>query len=280
MILQAQQPSLDPSKMIPVILVWFLAMVLSLILISKKKLTKFASILILAVTFVVSGIIFGAQPNPVMPIQSIILGINMGVPLKQILSMFLTLLVLIVSTLLFGRVFCGYACPLGALQELMSKFQFKSSLKAQRNKKNVPLNTKIATYIRMGYFIVFVSAGIIWGASVVQYLNIFAGFQVFKKPVFPMIAIPALLLSIIGITSRFVYRPWCRLFCPFGTLAGITSRFSLYKLRRTDACTDCGLCERICPTQEANRDSTKEECYLCNRCVDICPQDAIEYSKK
>ncbi|UYP44062.1 hypothetical protein NEF87_000347 [Candidatus Lokiarchaeum ossiferum] len=280
MIFQAHLHVLEPAKMIPVFLVWILAMAISLILLFTKKLTKLLSIAILTVSFIVTGLIFGAMPNPVFPIQNIAVGINMNAPLQQLLPLAVILLVLIVTTILFGRIFCSYACPLGAIQEIMSKIQFKTSLKAQKKEKTIPLNSKIASYIRLGYFILFIGAGIIWGASVIQYLNIFIGLQIFANPLFPMIVIPAVLLGIIIITSILVYRPWCRLFCPFGTIAGFTSRFSKFVLCRTEDCTDCGLCEKICPTQEAELDSKKGECYLCNRCVEICPQNAIVYKTK
>ena len=255
-------------------------MIITLILLYKKKLTQIASIIILTIVFIVTGIIFGAQPNPVLPFQNFAVRIETGLPFVQILQAFNITAILILSTFFFGRIFCGYACALGAIQELMSKIQFKSNLKDQKNKKTISLNSKIAFYIRISFFIIFIVSGIIWGLAVVQYLNVFEGFKIFKNPGFPIAGIPAILLGIIIISSIFIYRPWCRLLCPFGALADLTSRVSMFKLRRTDACTDCELCEKICPTQEAERDSKKGECYLCNRCVEICPQNAIELKRK
>lgn len=273
-------PSPEPVTEIISAVVWLLAMVVSLILLSKKKLTKTASIIILGIAFIVSGIIAGAQPNPVLPFQNVVMRIEMGDTLLLILRSFNITAILLLTTFFFGRIFCGYACPLGAIQELMSKFQFNSNLKDQKNKKTIALNPKITFYIRISYFIIFMVSGIVWGLAVVQYLNVFEGFKIIKNPGFPIIGIPAILIGIIIISSIFIYRPWCRLLCPFGALADLTSRVSLFKLRRTDACNDCGLCEKICPTQEAERDAHKGECYLCNRCVEICPQNAIEFKRK
>ena len=273
-------PSSAPVTEIISAVVWLLAMVITIILLSKKKLTKTISIVILGIAFIVSGIIAGAQPNPVLPFQHFTIGIGSGQTFLQILRSLNITLILIVTTFLFGRIFCGFACPLGAIQELMSKIQFKSNLKDQKNKKTIKLNSKITFYIRIGYFIIFIASGIIWGLAVVQYLDVFEGFKIFKEPGFPVVGIPAILIGIIIISSIFIYRPWCRLLCPYGAIAELTSRLSLFKLRRTDACTDCELCEKICPTQEAYRDSNKGECYLCNRCVEICPQNAIELKKK
>ncbi len=280
MIFQSHTPGSEPISEILTAIIWLLVMVVTLILVYKKKLIQIASIIILTIVFIVTGIIFGAQPNPVLPFQNLIMRIEMGETLLLILRSFNITAILLLTTFFFGRIFCGYACALGAIQELMSKFQFKSNLKDQKNKKTIYLNPKIAFYIRIGYFIIFIISGIVWGLAVVQYLNVFEGFKIIKNPGFPIVGIPAILIGIIIITSIFIYRPWCRLFCPFGALADFTSRVSLFKLRRTDACNDCGLCEKICPTQEAERDSLKGECYLCNRCVEICPQNAIEMKRK
>ncbi len=280
MIFQMHNSSAEPITEILSVVIWLLVMIVALILLNKKKLTKTASIILLSIAFLTSGLIFGALPNPVFPFQNMVLNIHMGSPLLAIILSLNIVLVLLVTIFLFGRIFCGYACPLGAIQELLSKLQFKSNLKGRKDKKILTLNTKIAFYIRIGYFVVFVGTGILWGLAALQYLNVFNGFQIFRNPGFPLVVIPAILLAIIIISSIFIYRPWCRLFCPFGLFADLTSRFSLFKLRRTDDCNDCGLCEKICPTQEAERDSKKGECYLCNRCVDICPQNAIEFKRK
>ena len=53
----------------------------------------------------------------------------------------------------------------------------------------------------------------------------------------------------------------------------LIGRFSLIKIRRTSACLDCGLCEKICPTLEGFSKSRKGECYLCCRCIDFCSKE-------
>jgi Fe-S-cluster-containing hydrogenase component 2 len=82
------------------------------------------------------------------------------------------------------------------------------------------------------------------------------------------------------IASTFIYRPFCRYICPFGAIASLVGRFSPFKIRRTDACLDCGICEKICPTLEAYRESNKGECYLCYRCIEFCKNEMFIDTQK
>lgn len=59
--------------------------------------------------------------------------------------------------------------------------------------------------------------------------------------------------------SSYIYRPWCRILCPFGALVSLTSRFSRYKLRRTESCTNCGSCENISEVIKYIQDVVAEE---------------------
>jgi len=77
----------------------------------------------------------------------------------------------------------------------------------------------------------------------------------------------------------FLYRPVCRILCPFGVLFSVFAEFSLFRLRRTDACISCRKCENVCPAGTARAEDPKRECYLCGRCIDTCPkEEALVYS--
>jgi polyferredoxin len=77
-----------------------------------------------------------------------------------------------------------------------------------------------------------------------------------------------------------LYRPFCRLVCPYGALLSLAAGKSLLRLHRTGACIDCKKCENACPTDEAKRGDAKAECYLCGRCKDVCPAaGALKYDR-
>jgi polyferredoxin len=272
--------TLDPKMMIPVFIVWIAIFIVVFLLFKKQKLTLKTGSIILVIAFIVGGVIFAAIPNPVMPIQQIFSSIKSAASPQTILPMILILVVFLVSVLILGRMLCGYACPLGAIQELLSKLYFKNSLKAQKKVKfTIKLPKTAARIIRLVFTGVFIVSAIVWGGAFVQKMNVFTGFHIFTRPE-PVIAIiPLVFLVFILVASVFVYRPWCRLFCPFGALAGEVGNFSKMQIVRTDTCTNCGICEKICPTQVAGRDDKKGECYLCGRCIDSCPTHSLIYTK-
>jgi polyferredoxin len=75
------------------------------------------------------------------------------------------------------------------------------------------------------------------------------------------------------VLSVFLYRPVCRILCPFGVLFSLFAQFSWFRLRRTASCISCRKCERVCPACTAGAGDSKRECYLCGRCTDACPKE-------
>jgi len=165
-------------------------------------------------------------------------------------------------TFLFGRHFCGYLCPIGAVQEL--------AYTAPTPKARLPWKRGLSL-VRGLVFALILAAGLGFSISILA----FFGIQEFFRLVFS--AGFVVFLAIIAL-SLFIYRPFCRLICPVGVIFQLVATPARWKIRRTDACIECGKCERVCPTSEAGRTDLKGECYLCRRCMDVCPVDgALHY---
>jgi polyferredoxin len=259
---------------------WAILISTAIYLISKRKLTFKISILLYIASFLVGGLIIGAVPNPIMPITQLFSVIGLKIPIILVFPMIIFLVLLLLTTLVFGRAFCGFVCPIGAMQELLSKKNFKSSVKTQKSvKSRIDISPRVSNIIRWIFFIIFAINIIFWGYAIVLLISPFTAINLLRYPFTFIAIIPLIALFAIVILSIFIYRPWCRFLCPFGAISGITSRYSFFKFRRTDACTECGLCEEICPTNEASKNSKKGECYYCNRCVEVCPQKAIILGK-
>lgn len=227
------------------------------------KFTTLPQVILLVLSTLFGFLIFA----PIAPyqFQQVLLGEvrQLGIPLEAVIFF---LILFIVITVLAGRVYCSSICPIGAIQELLSK--------APVPKISIPYNR-----------VVLVFHLIIGG--------IFAGYALFLSAcLFKCMGIRSFffldfssewfwLFAIIMALGLFVYRPFCRFICPYGLLLTVASYFSRFRLRRTDACIECGKCEMICPTREAYQDSTKAECFLCGRCTQICPvKGALVYSGK
>lgn len=50
------------------------------------------------------------------------------------------------------------------------------------------------------------------------------------------------LTVVFAVLSLFIYRPFCKYFCPYGALMAIVSRFSIFKVKKEDSCVSCNLC--------------------------------------
>ncbi|MFW9902212.1 MAG: 4Fe-4S binding protein [Candidatus Thorarchaeota archaeon] len=236
----------------------------AVILIRKQKLNNKLKVVLLSISFIFGGIILGGVPNVVLIIQHIFADILFP---NRLVSLLLRVSIFFGLTLIFGRIFCGYVCPLGAVQELGSMIRFKSKLDYERKfwkKKN---------YLRWGFFAVYAISSIIWGLEVTLFMNPINGFLIFWTPLNVGIFVAFILLLLTIFVSIFIYRPYCRFFCPFGALAFLFGKVSPLKIRRTPYCTECGICEKICPTLEGFDISEKGECYYCYRCIDFCTNE-------
>ena len=204
--------------------------------------------------------------SPVAPyqFQQLVLGDAQGLGAPLIVGA-VGLFIVFLLAVVFGRFFCGYLCPVGAVQEIaylapVPKFNMRQK--------------KVFMLIRAAFFVVFLLLAFLFSASLLAlfgirdffYLILTAGSAVF---------IAVLLVSVV------FYRPFCRLVCPYGVLLSVAAWKSFFKLRRTEACIECRKCEKACPVDEAKRKDGKSECYLCGRCTDICPKEgALIYSKQ
>jgi len=204
------------------------------------------------------GIFLGGIPNAVMPLQQSLISLGSGDDLGYLLPALTILFVLLLTSLLAGRIFCGYGCPVGTLQELISTFNFKSDLKAQKkNNFRIEVSSKLTTKIRWVFFGALFFLAIVWGIVFLPEINPLSGFEEFRRFFTFTITFPFIGLIMVGIASVFLYRPWCRFLCPFGAVSCFCSNFAQVVYIRTADCTECGLCEKICPTQEAFSNSKK-----------------------
>jgi len=220
------------------------------------------------------------------------------------------LLVLLFS-LVLGRFFCGWLCPLGTILDLVTKRIKKSAapLLFNRNLKYwllLPLLSAslfnlnlaglldpIALLLRGLTFFVHPLLGDAVRGSwrglygllgdnrdlIAPGYKLVAGYLLpFREALYPLAFSSAILLGIIILLERYGERTWCRHLCPLGTLVGIAARFSPLVKAPIAPCSPCRKCAAACPSGFDRELMQKEECFACMRCVYACPSGKVTFS--
>ncbi len=196
--------------------------------------------------------------------------------LKRIAASSVVLLgIVVVIGIVFRRSFCGYICPLGALQELFSRAGAR--LLGRRRPRMPAILDRPARYLKYAVLLVFVVWT--WQAAElvmrpydpwVAWMHVSDATSAFAE-----FAVGFVVLG-ISLAGSVVYdRFFCRYLCPMGAFLGIFSRVSIFKIRREAAtCIDCKACDKACPvtvTVSTVETVNSPECIDCGECVNVCP---------
>lgn len=177
----------------------------------------------------------------------------------------------VISTVLFGALFCGWLCPLGSIQDWVGKLG-KKLLKKRYNRVPVKLD-KILGNLRY-IFLVLIILQTTKHISLV-FVNVDPYYALFHFWTGEALPTAIAVLVVVLVSSLFVSRPWCRWLCPMGAVEGLVQLISPWKIRRDiSSCIDCGKCSKAC---WVNIDVAKIEkvvdtrCNRCGECLDSCP---------
>ena len=181
---------------------------------------------------------------------------------------------LLVGTILVGGAFCGWVCPFGGLQDLLTWVRQKLHLPELK----VPAKLdKVLTYGRYvvlaGILYATIQTGKMWFADYDPYRTIFSLGWLFE---FNWAAAwPAYVVSLaILLGAFFIPRLWCRYLCPLGGVISLVQRLSIFRIRRNvQTCIDCKKCDKVCPAKitVSKKKSVTAECVSCLKCVEACP---------
>ena len=230
---------------------------------------------------------------------SAVLSLNLGV-----------LIVLVVATLLFGRVYCSVICPLGVYQDVVANI-------ASRRKKNRYRYSEAKTWLRLAVlalFVITIALGLTWIAALIEPYSMFGRMvSQFIAPLYDgannLLADWAtehdsyafyhveargwnITVGIVAIVSLIVVtllawrggRTYCNTICPVGTILGYLSKYSWLKpVINVDKCNGCNKCTRNCKAScidIKNHQIDYSRCVACMNCIDNCNQRAIKYIHK
>ncbi len=216
-------------------------------------------------------------------------------------------LFILIFTLLIGRIYCSALCPLGIFQDLISRisrfFRKKKIFHYSKEKtiiRNSFLSFCIILFIIAGTIsLIFFDPYSIFGKIVSgffrplyifindnitrlfdplhKYLNTI-GYKNFSHLSF---WVGFSFLITIGLFSYKRGRLFCNTICPVGTLLGIVSRFSFFKIQfNKNKCTRCGKCSTVCKSEcidIRNQTIDFDRCVACYNCLSVCPENGLNY---
>jgi ferredoxin len=218
--------------------------------------------------------------------------------------------VILILTLLFGRIYCSSVCPIGTLQDIIIFLKRRKKKKVKyKFEYYKPLN-----FVRYAIFGSTILTFLLGSMYLIILLDPFSNFgrimQNLMKPIviggnnFLVIILeyfdtytlaPFTFKGIDYFTSIYSIflisliiwlavkngRLFCNSVCPLGTFLGLISRLAVFKIAVNEiTCTDCGLCEKVCKSNCIDSDTKYVDfsrCVSCFNCFDICPSVGLKY---
>lgn len=185
-------------------------------------------------------------------------------------------IITLIVTVVFGRLFCSFICPLGTVQDISSRIKIK--------KIRVP--EKIHSKLSMLKYVVLIVILFLTyrtGSLIIRDYDPYAALMhLTSAEVFTEFTIGIIILAAIIILSIFIDRFFCRYICPLGAIYAILNKIRPFKVNRAPKCVKCNMCNKNCPMgiDVMSKDKVKDEdCISCLNCMD-CPVDAIEVKSK
>jgi len=231
--------------------------------------TRYLRSLFLVSSLVILGFYRGACPCPISSLQNTAFFI-MGNSVKwQSIILFLGLIPI---TYFFGRVFCGWICQLGALQEFIfasSRFKFLQSYGAQKSMRSIRA-------VALGALLIQLS---ITQTNLFKKIDPFAVIYNFYSPYI----IGWVLAAVLLISSVFIYRPFCKTICPIGLILGWISKIPGASILGSESnCISCANCSNNCKIRAITHDNNtsvlqNEECIRCGECITGCKRHAMSF---
>jgi polyferredoxin len=182
---------------------------------------------------------------------------------------------LLVVTYFFGRVYCGWICHLGALQEFIFKTSAFKLFQSERSQK-------IMRGIRVAALAILISQLLITHTNLYKQIDPFAVIYNFYSDYY----VGWVLAAIIIISAFVLYRPFCKTLCPVGLMLGWISKIpGASVLSVNQNCNPCMLCNKSCSMNAITHQAKvskldNQECIRCGECLSSCRKEAFAFRRK
>jgi len=181
---------------------------------------------------------------------------------------------LLLGAVLAGASFCGWICPFGALNDLLTWIRKKLRLPAIQVPGKLDKVLTLGRYLTLfGILYATIVTARLWFADYDPYRTIFSLGWLFEFNLFEHWPAYAISVGVVA-GGLLVPRFWCRYLCPQSAILSLLQRISLIKVWRNEGtCIDCRRCDRVCPTRldVSTASSVKGNCIGCLACVEACP---------
>ena len=197
---------------------------------------------------------------------------------------------MLATGLLFPRGFCGYVCPLGTLIDLFDWAVGRRVTRFQIRKDGWWVNLKY--YLLTGTLVAsmfgVLLSGFVAAIPVVTRGLLFTAAPVQSGLMRDWYLVPPMnaghVVSIVlfaAVLAMGLWRPrfWCRYVCPTGAMFSVANLFRATERKVETTCINCNKCVEICPFDAIKADFTTRtaDCTLCQTCGGVCPTKAIKF---
>ena len=215
------------------------------------------------------------------------------------------LLFVVTLTLLMGRIYCSVICPLGVMQDVIAWFRRKRNKYRYSPARNTLRYTLLVVACAALALNVAWLGGLIFPystygrivstilaplyklannglAAIAEHYGSYAFYEVdvWLKSITALV-VALLTWGIIAVLAWKNGRTWCNTICPVGTLLGLISRKSYYKMTiDTEKCKNCHKCERNCKAACIDLETHSVDhsrCVVCGNCIEECAHDALHF---
>ncbi len=246
---------------------------------TKKSKLRLARVVVASIVFAIMTLLFldhGGHLNrmlgwlPKIQFWPAVLAVNVA-----------SLVLVIALTMVFGRVYCSFICPLGIMQDGIYRIRTTGKKKNRFTQSYSPARN-VLRYGILAFFIVLICLG--YGS----FAYLIEPYSIFGRMITSVIgkSLPIALISLgtfvlIAVLVLGGGRTWCNTICPVGSILGLLSARSLFRPTiDDDKCISCGLCGKGCRAScidTVNHTIDTSRCVDCFDCIDNCSSGAIEY---
>lgn len=206
----------------------------------------------------------GMHPSPMCMLEKPVIFISKGMAVP--VFFFGMILSVTLLNLIGNKLFCGWVCPVGALQELLHKLPLP--------KIKVPF--KLSNSVRIGFFALFVIILFVTGTTLYAYVNPFEFFH------WSWYWMGVVILGVVMVAALFMFRPFCYFLCPMGLFSWLLEHVALFRVYKKEG--DCGKCRHCmekspCPAVPAIVEGrwSRPDCHACGACIDLCPNKNLSF---